>query len=261
MSRRGRSDSLWERLRDAIAPEVPLAAQAPTLDPLTYTVIRGAVLLATEHNHGVVASWHVFAALLAIDEVADALRARGCYDLVRALVFERVETADIPPLSRSGVPSEGDIAQLIRRAFSYAYGLESATAKPIHLFGALIMQPEIIEALTACDIDPAPLALWPRYGAKVPQSSPDLRAEEEVVLVMHNDDLTTQPFVEDAVQRMLGLTPDEATALMLIVHESGEAPLGIMSVDEARLHAEAIMENARLHGFPLLCTLRRLRPR
>ena len=46
---------------------------------------------------------------------------------------------------------------------------------------------------------------------------------------------------------------------MLRVHTKGHASLGKMTADEARLRAEAVMESARLEGFPLIVTYRRVR--
>ena len=75
---------------------------------------------------------------------------------------------------------------------------------------------------------------------------------------MHNDDSTTQAFVERVLKDVMQLPVNEARALMMMVHEQGHAPLGIMSAEEARLRADAIMETARMEGFPLVCTWRRV---
>ncbi len=73
-------------------------------------------------------------------------------------------------------------------------------------------------------------------------------------VVMHNDDFTTMDFVVDVLKTIFGKEQSEALALMLAIHHSGKAVVGVYSYDIAASKAEKTMQLARDKGYPLRCT-------
>ena len=71
-------------------------------------------------------------------------------------------------------------------------------------------------------------------------------------VVIHNDDYTTMEFVVKILVEIFNKNINEATQLMLYVHEKGEATAGTYIYDIA--HSKAITL-ARAEGFPLQLTV------
>jgi ATP-dependent Clp protease adaptor protein ClpS len=74
-------------------------------------------------------------------------------------------------------------------------------------------------------------------------------------VLMHNDDFTTQEFVVHVLTTFFRKDPTEATALMLKIHMTGKAIVGVYSRDIAETKVEQVTEYARSEGHPLLLTL------
>lgn len=81
-----------------------------------------------------------------------------------------------------------------------------------------------------------------------------VKEPQQYQVVMHNDDFTTMDFVVDVLKSVFGKEPPEAMALMLAIHHSGKAVVGVYSYDIAASKAEKAMQWARQEGFPLRCT-------
>ena len=64
-------------------------------------------------------------------------------------------------------------------------------------------------------------------------------------VVMHNDDFTTMEFVVEILMTIFNKGKEEATALMLAVHNSQKAVVGTYSYDIARTKAEEAERQAR----------------
>jgi ketopantoate hydroxymethyltransferase len=67
--------------------------------------------------------------------------------------------------------------------------------------------------------------------------------------------LLPQKVKEEGGYRMKGKTDAEAEALMLLVHKSGSATVGIYSYDIARSKTNKATAMARNEGFPLRLTI------
>lgn len=73
-------------------------------------------------------------------------------------------------------------------------------------------------------------------------------------VVMHNDDYTTQEFVVYVLMHYFKKDPTEATAIMLKVHTSGRAIVGLFTKDVAETKVQLVTDDARERGYPLLLT-------
>ncbi len=74
-------------------------------------------------------------------------------------------------------------------------------------------------------------------------------------VVMHNDDYTTQEFVVHVLIEFFRKDPTEAQHLMLKVHMSGRAIVGVYTRDIAETKIDKVTEYAREHGHPLMLTM------
>ena len=74
-------------------------------------------------------------------------------------------------------------------------------------------------------------------------------------VLMLNDDYTPMEFVVWVLQAVFSKTEDEATRLMLDVHNFGKGICGVFSFDVARSKARQVEELARRHEHPLQCDL------
>lgn len=82
----------------------------------------------------------------------------------------------------------------------------------------------------------------------------NLKEPQQYQVIMHNDDFTTMDFVVEVLKSVFGKEPAEALALMLAIHHSGKAVVGIYTYDIAASKTAKAMHIARTEGFPLRCT-------
>ena len=74
-------------------------------------------------------------------------------------------------------------------------------------------------------------------------------------VVMHNDDYTTQEFVVHVLIHFFKKDPTEAQHLMLKVHMTGKAIVGVYTKDIAETKIDKVTEYARDNGHPLMTTM------
>lgn len=85
--------------------------------------------------------------------------------------------------------------------------------------------------------------------------------EERVVeppkyrVLLHNDDCTTMDFVVGILCRIFHKTIDEATQIMLKVHNTGIGQCGIYTREIAEAKVARVRHDAAAAGFPLVCTM------
>ena len=72
---------------------------------------------------------------------------------------------------------------------------------------------------------------------------------------MHNDDYTTQEFVVYVLQHFFRKDATEAMQLMLKVHTTGKAIVGVYTKDMAETKVAVVSDYAREQGHPLMLTL------
>src|SRR5262249_36734724 len=70
-------------------------------------------------------------------------------------------------------------------------------------------------------------------------------------VVFYNDDYTTKWFVVDVLMRFFHMTETNATAFMIVVHETGRGIAGIYTRDIAETKVDLVMKYAKEWGMPL----------
>ena len=230
-------------------------ATVPLLDARAHAALSGGALLAGERGHKVVGPWHLLLALLALDEVEQALKQLGVLQAVKVLAFGKVEA--IPrPRWRWGRTRYKDTSFISRGMMAaMSQGVKATT--PLHLLAGVALDDAVRAGLSSVEVDARALALFERYGVDAPRPDATLQNQDDAVLWLHNDDLTPMAFVQAILEDVMHLPPQDAHATMQVVHTADRAPLGRMSTLEARLRGEAIMDAAWIQGYPLQCTWQR----
>ena len=87
------------------------------------------------------------------------------------------------------------------------------------------------------------------------RSRTDLREPRRYTVTIYNDDFTTMEFVVMILTQIFFKSEAEAEALMLQVHHSDKAVVGIYSYDVATSKVRKATNMAREAGFPLRLTV------
>ena len=74
-------------------------------------------------------------------------------------------------------------------------------------------------------------------------------------VLLLNDDYTTMDFVVDVLKYVFQKSTEEATQIMLNVHNNGVGVCGIYPYEVAETKVNTVDALAREHGFPLKCTM------
>lgn len=74
-------------------------------------------------------------------------------------------------------------------------------------------------------------------------------------VLLHNDDYTTMEFVVEILVHIFHKTIEDATRIMLNVHEKGIGVCGVYTFEVAETKVDTVHSIARDHGFPLKCSM------
>ena len=74
-------------------------------------------------------------------------------------------------------------------------------------------------------------------------------------VLYHNDDYTPMEFVVHVLERFFSKTREEATKIMLHVHQQGVGICGVFSYEIAETKVMQVMDCARQNQHPLQCTI------
>lgn len=74
-------------------------------------------------------------------------------------------------------------------------------------------------------------------------------------VLMLNDDYTPMEFVVHVLESFFGKDREEATQIMLHVHQRGVGICGVYSYEVAETKVTQVIDYARKHQHPLQCTL------
>lgn len=74
-------------------------------------------------------------------------------------------------------------------------------------------------------------------------------------VLLLNDDFTPMEFVVYVLERFFQKTPEEATTIMLHVHQHGVGVCGVFTYEVAETKVAQVMELARRNEHPLQCTM------
>ena len=84
-------------------------------------------------------------------------------------------------------------------------------------------------------------------------SKPKLKPPAMYKVLMLNDDYTPMEFVVEVLQTFFGKSGEQATQIMLAVHNKGAAICGVFTKDIAETKAAMVNDYARECQYPLLC--------
>lgn len=99
------------------------------------------------------------------------------------------------------------------------------------------------------------------FDDNAPERESGFMAEEEVRepklyrVLLHNDDYTTMEFVVLILVDIFHKSAEEASDIMLAVHEKGIGVCGAYPREIAEFRIHQVARRARQAGFPLLCTM------
>lgn len=74
-------------------------------------------------------------------------------------------------------------------------------------------------------------------------------------VILLNDDFTPMEFVVHILERFFSKTPEQATQIMLHIHNSGIGECGIFTYEIAETKVTQVMDFAQKHQHPLQCVL------
>ena len=74
-------------------------------------------------------------------------------------------------------------------------------------------------------------------------------------VIMLNDDYTPMEFVVLVLERFFNKSHEEATRIMLHVHQKGVGVCGVYTYEVAETKVTQVMDMAHQHQHPLQCTL------
>lgn len=74
-------------------------------------------------------------------------------------------------------------------------------------------------------------------------------------VLLLNDDFTPMEFVVHILQRFFRMTIEEATEVMLHVHQKGVGVCGVFTYEVAETKVNQVLSFARQNDHPLQCTL------
>ena len=76
-------------------------------------------------------------------------------------------------------------------------------------------------------------------------------------VLLLNDDYTPMEFVVHILQRFFRMTVEQATEVMLHVHQKGVGICGVFTFEVAETKVAQVLELARRNEHPLQCTMER----
>lgn len=74
-------------------------------------------------------------------------------------------------------------------------------------------------------------------------------------VLLLNDDFTPMEFVIHVLERFFGKSREDATEIMLHVHQSGVGECGVYTYEIAETKVTLVMDFARQHNHPLQCVM------
>ncbi|NQV47570.1 MAG: ATP-dependent Clp protease adapter ClpS [Rhodospirillaceae bacterium] len=94
----------------------------------------------------------------------------------------------------------------------------------------------------------------PEVGVVI-KSRPKTKKPTMYKVLMLNDDYTPMEFVVHVLERFFSKSQEEATRIMLNVHQRGVGICGVYTYEVAETKATQVMDLAREHQHPLQCTI------
>jgi len=87
------------------------------------------------------------------------------------------------------------------------------------------------------------------------KSKPKTKKPSMYKVLMLNDDYTPMEFVVHVLEQFFSKNREEATRIMLHVHQRGVGVCGVFTYEVAETKVTQVIDYARQHQHPLQCTL------
>jgi ATP-dependent Clp protease adaptor protein ClpS len=94
----------------------------------------------------------------------------------------------------------------------------------------------------------------PQTGVII-KTRPKTKRPSMYKVLMLNDDYTPMEFVVHVLERFFGKNREEATRIMLHVHQRGVGVCGVYTYEVAETKVTQVMDLARQNQHPLQCTI------
>ncbi|MGL4495907.1 MAG: ATP-dependent Clp protease adapter ClpS [Beijerinckiaceae bacterium] len=91
--------------------------------------------------------------------------------------------------------------------------------------------------------------------AVITRTKPKTQKPHLYRVLLLNDDYTPMEFVVHVLQRFFAKTEEEATQIMLHVHNNGVGQCGVFTYEVAETKVTQVMDLARRHQHPLQCVM------
>jgi ATP-dependent Clp protease adaptor protein ClpS len=95
----------------------------------------------------------------------------------------------------------------------------------------------------------------PTEGIVVREAKPKLKKPDLYKVILLNDDYTPMEFVVVVLEKFFHKNREEATQIMLHVHQRGVGVCGVYTRDIAETKVRQVMECAHDNKHPLQCTM------
>jgi len=92
-------------------------------------------------------------------------------------------------------------------------------------------------------------------GSVVSEKKQQTKRPSMYKVLLHNDDYTTMDFVVMVLETIFHKSVEEATLIMLNVHEQGVGVAGVYPRDVAETKAMLVHDLARKNEYPLKCSV------
>ena len=83
----------------------------------------------------------------------------------------------------------------------------------------------------------------------------ELKEPRKFRVLMHNDDYTTMDFVIMILVEVFRKSTQQATQIMLNIHEKGKGECGIYTAEVAETKIAIVRGRAKEAGYPLRCSM------
>jgi ATP-dependent Clp protease adaptor protein ClpS len=94
-----------------------------------------------------------------------------------------------------------------------------------------------------------------RNTSVLTRTAPKTRKPNLYRVLLLNDDYTPMEFVVHVLERFFNKSADEATVIMLHVHQNGVGECGVFTYEVAETKVTMVMDFARKHLHPLQCVM------
>lgn len=93
------------------------------------------------------------------------------------------------------------------------------------------------------------------HGLAVAKAKPKVKQPPMYKVVLLNDDFTPMDFVVEVLVEFFYLPPEQATHVMLQVHQQGKGVCGIFTAEIAETKVNLVNDYSRAHQHPLMCVM------